>query len=592
MNSEYLRIFNMLRKIIFDDQSLIRSRVIFTAFLLIVTIALNITSPLLLKEVVSGMTGENSIEGSFLALGIAYGFCWGVSQITMQLREIISFKVIERIVRRFTRLIFDKINHLPIPFFTKNSLGYLLDSINRSQEAFPYLLSGLFFYMLPTLAEIVIACMVLTFMLPIEFTLLFLVMLLIYSGFSFWSLERSAPYQERAIDDSHEAYSYLVDRLSNAETIRIFCSQKYESQRLDTLLHKAENSQTKASVFVESVRLGQGGILGISLLLLTIAGILSYQGHYMKVEGFILVNAYFMQLTPPLNYFSMILKDIKSGLINLRHATEILELPPESHSEDCSLPISLEHVKFQNVCFHYPESHDVLEDISFELGKGKIISVVGKTGSGKSTLAKLILAFYAPSQGKVLLGDKDINSVPPNLLRKEIGYVPQDPSLFYDTLRHNLTYGNSNFTDAQLEKAIKDARLESFISQLPEGLNTMIGQKGVNLSGGEKQRIALARIFLTQKQLYIFDEATSALDQETQLAIQKKIYSLRENAAILYISHRLSSVVDSDEIIVMGNRRILERGKHTDLIHAGGDYTSLWESSSDASQNEEEREAS
>lgn len=574
-------IFKDLKNLIFQEEPHIKRRIFYSLLLMGVTICLNVLSPFLLKQLVAHFSFSlQETKNMLLILGFSYGFSWGVSQITLQLREIFSFKVMERISRALTLKIFNKINSFPIKFFVDHQLGDALDTINKAQEGLPYLFSGLFFYMIPTIIEITVVCIVLTILLPLKFTVIFLAMLIIYITFSMWGLNKITIYQEESIEKSHKAYSYLVDRLLNYETIKIFCRQEFESKQLDLHLKEAEESQTNASVFMESIRLGQGVILGISLLFLTITGILAFKNHELHLEGFILVNAYFMQLSPPLNYFSLIIKDIKKGLMNIKKAYGIFSQDSETCDQSLtnSLKTSFEKIEFKDVSFGYCKEKQTINKINLCLEKGKVVSLVGKTGSGKSTIAKLLLRFYDPFLGIISVDGNDYKSFHLDTIRQNIGYIPQDPVLFCNTIRYNLTYGSPTASAQEIAEALEKANLDTFIAALPNGIDTFVGERGVSLSGGEKQRLALARAFLTKKKLYIFDEATSALDANTQQFIQKQILSLKKDSSILIISHRLSSIIDSDEIFVLSNGQIIEQGDHLSLLSLNENYSSLWKS--------------
>lgn len=574
-------IFHDFIKLILNVESYIKKRIFYSLTFILITIFLNALSPLLLKELIKEFSVSlDKNKNVLLILGFSYGFSWGVAQVTMQLREIISFKIIERITRALTLKIFNKINSFPIKFFVNHQLGDALDTINKAQEGLPYLFLGLFFYLIPTIIEITIACIVLTVLLPLKFTAIFLVMLVVYLAFSIWGLNKVTIYQRESIEKSHKVYSYLVDRLLNYETIKIFCKQAYESKQLDLQLKQVEEVQTNASVVMESIRLGQGAILGFSLLFLTLTGILAFTNHEIHLESFILVNAYFMQLSNPLNYFSLIIKDIKNGLMYLRKAYELLDKKSEynDHSSGVCLKDAFKEIKFKNVSFSYSDGKSTLHNLNFCLEKGKVISLVGKTGSGKSTIAKLLLRFYDPLLGLILVDGKPYGDFPVDILRQNIGYVPQDPVLFCNTIRYNLTYGNPIASTKEIEEALEKANLGEFISALPNGIETFIGERGISLSGGEKQRLALARIFLTKKDLYIFDEATSALDSKTQQSIQNHIFSLKKDSSVLIISHRLASVTKSDEIFVLSQGQIIERGTHSSLLSLNENYSSLWNS--------------
>jgi ABC-type transport system involved in Fe-S cluster assembly fused permease/ATPase subunit len=579
--SRFLSISKDLMELIFHRDAHIKRRFYYALFLLTLTILLNVLAPFLLKELVMEFSSQNlETKNLLIILGFSYAFCWGMSQITMQLREIISFRIIERLVRAFTLKIFDKVNSFSTRFFIERQLGDILETINKAQQGFPYLLTGLFFYLIPTLVEILLICLVLIFLLPLKFTMIFLSMLIAYVAFSLWGMNKMTSYQEKSIDKSHLAYSQLVDLLLNYETIKIFCKRSFESKHLDEHFKDSEEAQIRASVFIESIRLGQGTILGLSLLALTITSLYAFMNNEIRLEGFILINAYFMQLSSPLNYFTLIIQDIQKGMINISRAYDVLSKDTEYNkifpqSTRTTQP-HFKTIEFKKVSFGYHPEKTILKDLDFFLEQGKIISLVGETGSGKSTIAKLLLRLYDPTAGQILIDNKEYTNYDLDLLRSNIGYVSQDPTLFCNTLRYNLTYGNPKASQSEIQKALENAKLDHFVASLPQGLDTLVGERGVSLSGGEKQRLVLARIFLTEKKLYIFDEATSALDPHTQQAVQSHILSLKKKACVLIISHNLTSIADSDEILVLSNGSLIEKGSHASLLSLNQNYATLW----------------
>jgi ATP-binding cassette subfamily B protein len=585
---QFFLISKDLMGLILRMDSSIKRRFFYAFLLLSLTIILNVLFPFLLKELVSELSSDGSqTRDSILILGILYSFCWGMSQVTMQLREIISFRVIERVVRALTLKIFDKVNSFSVNFFIEHQLGDILETVNKAQEGFPYLFTGLFFYLIPTFIEVLIVCAILTILLPIKFTIIFLCMLISYVFFSLWGLNKITRYQKESIDKSHKAYSYLVDRLINYETIKILCKRDFESKHLDKCLKDSEDAQTRASVFIESIRLGQGIILGITLLVLIMTSLYAYIDHEIYLEGFILINAYFIQLSSPLNYFSLIIQDIQKGLINIGRAYDVFSKESEytKISSKITHQLDFKTIEFKNISFGYHPKKMIIKNLDFLLEKGKVTSLVGKTGSGKSTIAKLLLRLYDPTFGIISVDENSYRNHDLDLLRENIGYVPQDPTLFCNTIRYNLTYENPKASVHEIQKVLKKAQLEDFIASLPDGLDTMVGERGISLSGGEKQRLILARTFLTDKKLYIFDEATSALDHKTQQAVQEYIFSLKEKACVLIISHNLKSIVESDEILVLSDGKLIERGSHLSLLSLNQNYASLW--NNDGATNKE-----
>ena len=396
--------------------------------------------------------------------------------------------------------------------------------------------------------------------------------------FSIYGSQWSARAQGLANEKSSHVSSVLVDSLLNYEVVRSFGARDYEHKRCDTFLAERENAATKQHDAGQWVHLGQGVIMGLGLIVLTVLSGLGVVAGALKISDFVLINVYLLQFMAPLGNFGYVLRDINEGLTNLAAVGNILDEEPEVQDNHGATPLILKEgvVTFDNIQFAYDARRNILQHVSFEIPAKKTIAIVGSTGAGKSTIAKLLFRYYDLSGGHILIDGQDISHVTQASLQSVIGIVPQHTTLFNDTLYYNIAYGRPEANESEIQQAIKQAHLETFIASLPDGINTKVGEQGLQLSGGERQRVAIARVLLKNPAIFIFDEATSSLDTKTEQLIQKNIEEVSHNATTLIIAHRLSTVVHADEIIVLDEGQIAEKGTHKSLLKTGGLYAQLW----------------
>lgn len=401
-------------------------------------------------------------------------------------------------------------------------------------------------------------------------------------------MEWSTAAQRIANEKNLQAGARVVDSLLNFETVKYFCNQKFEYEQTDRILKERENAATNYHITTELIHLGQGLVLGVGLITLTwMTGNNVIKGN-MNVSDFILVNGYLLQFVTPLSWFGYILRKIRKGLTDMEAVFNILQLKPEITDAPHALDLVIENatISFDHVSFGYDSRRPILKDVSFVVPAGQTVAIVGSTGSGKSTIARLLFRFYDVSEGSILINGHDIRSITQESLQKIMGIVPQDTVLFNNTLYYNIAYGNPNCPPEDVEKAVQLAHLDSFIKRLPDGLNSMVGERGLKLSGGEKQRVAIARVLLHNPKIYIFDEATSALDTHTEQEIQKNLEEISSDSTTLIIAHRLSTVTYADTIIVLEHGSIAEQGSHKELLKKNGLYAKLWEKQAQESQEE------
>lgn len=547
--------------------------------LIVATISLNISIPLVLKKIVSSISDNNAViqEQVFLLL-LAYGFLWTFSRITSSLREIITFRTAELSVRLLCLRVFDHLHSLSLNFHLGRQAGAITTAIDRAQRAFPIVFWGFIFFIIPTTIEILIAISILWHLYDASYGITLLGILVAYLIFSTIASRWTINAQEASNQKCLKASAYVVDSLINFETVKYLGGYFYEHNRCNEILKEREDAQTKKNILLEIVCIGQGLIVGIGLTILVWITGKSVYLKTLEASDFVLINGYLIQFFTPLSFFGFILRDMRKGFSDMKNVLDILRLTPEISDSPNAINLESEEVDicFHNVTFGYEQRRAVLKGISFKVSFGKRVAIVGPTGSGKSTIARLLFRLYDVTGGQIFVNGTDIREIKLDSLQKLIGVVPQDIVLFNDTISNNISYPYPDTPIEEIQRAAKISGLHEFVVKLPEGYNTIVGERGLKLSGGEKQRMSIARVLLKNPAIYIFDEATSSLDVQTEQTIQKNIEKISHYSTSLIIAHRLSTIVNADEIIVLNNGLIEERGTHRSLLEKGGLYSRLW----------------
>ncbi len=566
----------------------LRMRVLIALLFLAAAKATNVSVPIFYKKAVDALSLDTA--GGLIAvpvmLLVAYGLARVMAQAFGELRDAVFARVAQRAIRDVALKTFEHLHRLSLRFHVQRQTGGLSRSIERGTKGIDFLLNFMLFNILPTLLEIVLVCGILWILYDWTFAVVTFVTI---AGYIAWTLivtEWRIQYRRKMNKSDNEANTKAIDSLLNFETVKYFTNEEHEARRYDVALKKFEEASIQSKVTLSLLNIGQGAIISLGLTAVMVMAGYGVLDGSMTIGDFVLVNSYLIQLYMPLNFLGFVYREIKQSLTDMEQMFTLLEQDAEiaDETDAADLPAGGGEVRFENVTFAYDERRPILQNVDFHVPAGKTTAVVGASGAGKSTLSRLLFRFYDVSHGAVKIDGMDIRSVKQQALRGAIGIVPQDTVLFNDTVYYNIAYGRPDASPGEIEEAAKLASIHEFIMGLPDGYNTMVGERGLKLSGGEKQRVAIARTILKRPRILLFDEATSALDTHTEKEIQVSLREVSSGLTTLIIAHRLSTVVDADEIIVLDKGEIVERGSHSDLLSRQGAYTDMWAKQQEAAQ--------
>jgi ATP-binding cassette, subfamily B, heavy metal transporter len=552
--------------------------VLAVAFLVSAKIA-NVYVPIFFKGMVDGLSAK---PGAALAVPIgmllAYGIARVLSQTFAELRDGVFAKVAQRAIRRVALATFNHLHRLSLRFHLERQTGGLSRIIERGTSGIEYFLFFVLFNVAPTLLEIALVCGILWNLYNFWFALVTLVTITGYIGYTLAVTEWRIKFRRRMNEADEEANTKAIDSLLNYETVKYFNNEQHESRRYDVALQIYEQAGVASRTSLSLLNIGQAAIIAVGVTVMMGMAASGVVAGRMTIGDFVLVNTYLIQLYLPLNFLGTVYREIRQALIDMEKMFNLLQVEVEVEDKPGAPPLKVESgtVAFENVEFGYDPRRPILKGVSFRVAPGKTVAIVGPSGAGKSTISRLLFRFYDVNGGRVTIDGQDIREVQQQTLRAAIGIVPQDTVLFNDTIFYNIAYGRPNATKDEVEQAAKLARIHDFILGLPDGYKTTVGERGLKLSGGEKQRVAIARTILKHPAILLFDEATSALDTHTEKEIQKSLREVSADRTTLIIAHRLSTVIHADEIIVLENGRIVERGRHSDLLARAGKYAAMW----------------
>lgn len=534
--------------------------------------------PLTYKALVDHVSGGDA--DLFVPVGIifAYGGARLMATVFDELRNILFVRVSGNAVRLMGLRVFRRLHQLSLRFHLDRRTGGLSRVIERGTQGIAVILSRVLFSLLPIALEVTIVCAILWSRFGAAFSLVTLGTVVVYAGFTMMMSGWRTRFRRQLNEAAAEASSTSVDSLLNYETVKYFGNEEHEARRLDASLRRHEQASVRNESTFSLLSIGQTFIISAGLVVVMLMAAGRIKNGEMSPGDLVMVNAYLLQLYQPLNFFGLMYREIRQGLIDMEEMLKLLTMAVEVTDREgaCRLDKVAGRIAFEDVRFSYDGHRPILNGISFHIPAGKTVAIVGATGAGKSTISRLILRFFDVTGGAIRIDDQDIRAVTQASLRAVIGIVPQDTVLFNETIRYNIAYGRPDATQEEIEAAASLARIDHFIRSLPEGYDSRVGERGLKLSGGEKQRVAIARAILKRPRIMIFDEATSALDTATEREIQMSLRNISQDHTTVIIAHRLSTVVEADEILVLENGEIVERGPHSVLLELDGHYAAMW----------------
>ena len=556
----------------------------------------NISVPLLLKNLIDSMSPSGgrvgpgaSLELATLvvvpvALLMAYGALRLSTSLFTELRELVFAKATEGAARSISLQVFRHLHAMSLRFHLERQTGGMTRDIERGTRGVHSLISYSLYSIIPTLIEVALVLTLLAVKFDLWFAGITIIALVFYISFTVTVTEWRTQFRKRMNELDSTAHSRAIDSLLNYETVKYFNNEEFEATRYDQSLEKYRRAAVKSQTSLSILNTGQQFIIAVGLVAMLWRATEGVAEGRMTLGDLVMVNAFMIQLYIPLNFLGVIYREIKQSLTDLEKMFTLMEREREVADRPGAVDLQIAagpgrhdaSVRFVDVSFAYEPSRPILHHVSFEIPAGKTVAVVGPSGAGKSTLARLLFRFYDVQQGQILIAGQDIRNVTQSSLRQAIGIVPQDTVLFNDTVQYNIAYGKPGATPAQVREAAASAHIHDFIQATPAGYDTMVGERGLKLSGGEKQRVAIARTLLKNPPILIFDEATSALDSANERAIQAELQSVAQNKTTLVVAHRLSTVVEAHEILVLDAGRIVERGTHAELLGANGRYAEMW----------------
>ncbi|WP_086466010.1 ABCB family ABC transporter ATP-binding protein/permease [Oceanibaculum nanhaiense] len=561
------------------DEPGMRGRVIVAIIFLVIAKIATVYIPYVYKLAVDALTNPE-LAAIVVPVGllVLYGVVRVASSGFNELRDFVFARVAQRAIRNVALKTFQHLHDLALRFHLDRQTGGLSRVIERGTKGIEFLLNFMLFNIVPTILEILLVCGILWVLYDFWFSLVTFATIAGYIAFTLSITEWRIKFRRAMNETDQEANTKAIDSLLNYETVKYFGNEAHEARRFDDALRRYEYAAVKSRTTLSLLNVGQGAIIAIGLVAVMVMAGHGVQNGSMTVGDFVLVNGYLIQLYMPLNFLGFVYREMKQSLIDMEAMFRLLgvEREVEDRPESVDLVTANATVEFRDVSFGYRPDRPILKDVGFKVPAGKTVAIVGPSGAGKSTISRLLFRFYDVDGGSIRIDGQDIRELTQASLRAAIGIVPQDTVLFNDTIYYNIAYGRPAATPAEVEEAARLAQVHDFVLTLPDGYSTRVGERGLKLSGGEKQRVAIARTILKRPAILLFDEATSALDTHTEREIQGALREVSKGRTTLVIAHRLSTVVDADEIIVLQAGKIVERGAHRDLIDRDGIYAAMW----------------
>ena len=581
--AKYTKTFKLLLPYLWPNgRRDLRLRVSFAVVALVLAKIASVATPLVLGASVNSLTELSSGINLFMLVPVALIVGYGVSRIIAftfsEVRDALFSKVSQNSIRQISLNMFKHLHNLSLEFHLNRQTGALAKYIDRGTKGIDFLLRYVLFNIVPTFFEIFLVSGILYYLYGPWYAVITLTTISFYSYLTFQITEWRNEFRKRMNQADNEVSTKMVDSLLNFETVKYFNNEKFEFARLDKSLEDYELAANQSRHSLSLLNIAQTIIITTGITIMLVMSAYGIKTGDIDIGGFVVINAYMLQLYQPLNWLGSVYREIRQALTDMENMFSLLEISPTSQAIFDTMPQSdSTEIKFDNVSFDYNIRRTIIKNISFVVPNGKKVAIVGPTGAGKSTISRLLFKFYEPKAGGIYINNININKISQESLREIIGVVPQDTVLFNDTIYYNIAFGKTGASKEEVISAAKNADIHDFISILPDGYQTIVGERGLKLSGGEKQRVAIARTILKNPKIFFFDEATSALDTSTEKEIQKNLENISKNKTTLIIAHRLSTAANADNIIVLDKGVIVEQGTHESLLLQKGKYYEMWE---------------
>ena len=579
---KYIKTFKLLLPYLWPKKRKdLRIRVSFAVVALVLAKIASVSTPLVLGSAVNSLTELSSGINLFMLVPIALVVGYGVTRVIaftfVEIRDALFSKVSQHSIRQISLTMFQHLHNLSLQFHLNRQTGALAKYIDRGTKGIDFLLRYVLFNIAPTFFEVFLVSGILFYLYGPWYAVVTLVTIGLYSFLTFKITEWRNIFRKRMNQADNDVSTKMIDSLLNFETVKYFNNEAFEANRLDQSLEEYELAANQSRHSLSLLNIAQTFIIMVGITIMLVMSIYGIKSGEINIGGFVVINAYMLQLYQPLNWLGSVYREIRQALTDMENMFSLLEVAPTTNDDLNDIPQSNDaEIRFENISFDYDIRRTIIKNISFTVPNGKKVAIVGPTGAGKSTISRLLFKFYDPKEGNIFINNTNVNKISQNSLRKIIGVVPQDTVLFNDTIYYNIAYGNTGATKEEVISAAKNADIHDFITILPDGYETIVGERGLKLSGGEKQRVAIARTILKNPKIFFFDEATSALDTSTEKEIQKNLENISKGKTTLIIAHRLSTAANADNIIVLDQGTIIEQGTHESLLLEKGKYFEMW----------------
>ena len=579
---KYIKTFKLLLPYLWPKKRKdLRIRVSFAVVALVLAKIASVSTPLVLGSAVNSLTELSSGINLFMLVPIALVVGYGVTRVIaftfVEIRDALFSKVSQHSIRQISLTMFQHLHNLSLQFHLNRQTGALAKYIDRGTKGIDFLLRYVLFNIAPTFFEVFLVSGILFYLYGPWYAVVTLVTIGLYSFLTFKITEWRNVFRKRMNQADNDVSTKMIDSLLNFETVKYFNNEAFEANRLDQSLEEYELAANQSRHSLSLLNIAQTFIIMVGITIMLVMSVYGIKSGEINIGGFVVINAYMLQLYQPLNWLGSVYREIRQALTDMENMFSLLEVAPTTNDDLEDIPQSNDaEIRFENISFDYDIRRTIIKNISFTVPNGKKVAIVGPTGAGKSTISRLLFKFYDPKEGNIFINNTNVNKISQNSLRKIIGVVPQDTVLFNDTIYYNIAYGNTGATKEEVISAAKNADIHDFITILPDGYETIVGERGLKLSGGEKQRVAIARTILKNPKIFFFDEATSALDTSTEKEIQKNLENVSKGKTTLIIAHRLSTAANADNIIVLDQGTIIEQGTHENLLLEKGKYFEMW----------------